>query len=83
MAGPALFTDPFAVGAVVTAVIALAFWLNRRFRLFSFFGTAILAWVLAAVGTVLGTSPARAIAVTPHPRTAWGNRSAKFAPRGF
>jgi uncharacterized membrane protein len=49
VAGAALFTDPFAVGAVVTALIALAFWLDRRFRLFSFLGTAILVITGAAV----------------------------------
>ena len=28
------------VGAVVTALVALAFWLDRRSRMFSFFGNA-------------------------------------------
>lgn len=42
MIGQALVTSPFGVGAVVTALIALTFWLDRRFRLFSFLGTAIL-----------------------------------------
>src|SRR4028118_485273 len=42
MVGQALITSPFGVGAVVTALIALTFWLDRRFRLFSFLGTAIL-----------------------------------------
>jgi uncharacterized membrane protein len=42
MSGQALITSPFGVGAVVTSLIALTFWLDRRFRLFSFLGTAIL-----------------------------------------
>ena len=42
MPGQALITSPFGVGAVVTALIALTFWLDRKFRLFSFLGTAIL-----------------------------------------
>jgi hypothetical protein len=42
MSGEALITSPFGVGAVVTTLIALTFWLDRRFRLFSFLGTAIL-----------------------------------------
>jgi drug/metabolite transporter (DMT)-like permease len=41
--------SPFGVGAVVTALIALAFWLDRRFRLFSFLGTAILVITGAAL----------------------------------
>jgi uncharacterized membrane protein len=44
-----LFTDPFAVGAVVTVLIALAFFLDRRFRVFSFFGTAIFVITGAAL----------------------------------
>ena len=48
MTGGALFTDPFAVGAVVTVLIALAFFLDRRLRLFSFFGTAIVVTTGAA-----------------------------------
>ena len=49
--GGALFTDSFAVGAVgavVTVLIALAFFLDRRLRLFSFFGTAIVVITGAA-----------------------------------
>lgn len=49
MTGDAVFTDPFAVGAVVTALIALTFFLDRRFRIFSFFGTAIMVITGAAV----------------------------------
>jgi uncharacterized membrane protein len=49
MTGGAVFTDPFAVGAVVTALIALTFFLDRRFRVFSFFGTAIMVITGAAV----------------------------------
>jgi uncharacterized membrane protein len=49
MTGGALFTDPFAVGAVVTVLIALAFFLDRRLRIFSFFGTAIMVITGAAV----------------------------------
>ena len=49
MTGGALFTDPFAVGAVVTVLIALAFFLDRRLRLFSFFGTAIVVITGAAL----------------------------------
>ncbi|MGI8911529.1 MAG: DUF819 domain-containing protein [Rubrobacteraceae bacterium] len=44
-----VFNDPFAVGAVVTALIALAFFLDRRFRVFSFFGTAIVVITGAAL----------------------------------
>ena len=40
MSGQALITSPFGVGAVVTTLIALTFWRDRRFRLFSFLGTA-------------------------------------------
>lgn len=47
--GEALFTDPFSVGAVVTVLIAFVFYVDRRFRVFSFFGTAILAITGAAV----------------------------------
>lgn len=42
MTGQALITSPFGVGAAVTALIALTFWLDRGFRPFSFLGTAIL-----------------------------------------
>src|SRR4028119_2196650 len=42
MTGQALIPSPFGVGAVVTVLIALTFWLDRRFRFFSFLGTAIL-----------------------------------------
>jgi uncharacterized membrane protein len=49
MTGDALLNDPFAVGAVVTVLIALAFFLDRRFRLFSFFGTAIFVITGAAL----------------------------------
>ena len=40
MTGGAVFDDPFAVGAIVTALIGLGFFLDRRFRVFTFFGTA-------------------------------------------
>ena len=49
MNGQALINSPFGVGAVVTALIALTFWLDRRFRLFSFLGTAILVITGAAL----------------------------------
>ena len=49
MTGEALFTDPFSVGAVVTVLIALAFFLDRRLRIFSFFGTAIMVITATAV----------------------------------
>ena len=49
MSGQALVTTPFGVGAVVTALIALVFWLDRRFRLSSFLGTAILVITGAAL----------------------------------
>jgi uncharacterized membrane protein len=49
LSGQALVTSPFGVGAVVTILIALAFWLDRRFRLFSFLGTAILVITGAAL----------------------------------
>jgi uncharacterized membrane protein len=47
--GEALFSDPFSVGAVVTLLIAFVFYVDRRFRVFSFFGTAILVITGAAV----------------------------------
>jgi uncharacterized membrane protein len=53
----ALFTDPFAVGAVVTVLIALSFFVDRRFRFFSFFGTAILVITGAAVLVNVGVIP--------------------------
>lgn len=49
MTGEALVSTPFGVGAVVTALVALAFWLDRRLRVFSFFGTAILVITGAAL----------------------------------
>ena len=49
MTGEALFTDPFSVGAVVTVLITLAFFLDRRLRIFSFFGTAIMVITATAV----------------------------------
>ena len=49
MTGEALIGSPFGVGAVVTALIALSFWLDRRFRLFSFLDTAILVITGAAL----------------------------------
>ena len=58
MTGRALLTDPFAVGAAVTALIALAFFLDRRFRPFSFFGTAILVITGAALLVNLRVIPA-------------------------
>ena len=42
MPSDALITTPFGVGAMITSLIAVSFWLDRRFRLFSFLGTAIL-----------------------------------------
>jgi hypothetical protein len=41
--------EPVRRGAVVAALIALTFWLDRRFRLFSFLGTAILVITGAAL----------------------------------
>ncbi|MBA4601211.1 DUF819 family protein [Thermoactinomyces mirandus] len=38
----ALITSPLGVGAVVTLVIWFSFWLDKKFRFFSFLGTAIL-----------------------------------------
>ena len=49
MGGEALVSTPFGVGAVVTALVALAFWVDRRFRVFAFFGTAILVITGAAL----------------------------------
>lgn len=49
MSGDALVSSPLGVGAVVTALVALAFWLDGRFRLFSFLGTAILVITGAAL----------------------------------
>ncbi len=49
MNGQVLITSPFGVGAVVTILIALTFWLDRRFRLFSFLGTAILVIIGTAI----------------------------------
>src|SRR4028118_2321378 len=59
MIGQALITSPFGVGAVVTALIALTFWLDSRFRLFSFPGTAIP--VITG-----GAAPAPAARPAPH-----------------
>ena len=58
MAEAPLITDPFGVGAMVTALIAFTFWLDRRFRVFSFFGTAILVITGAAILVNLGVIPA-------------------------
>ncbi|MGF1471279.1 MAG: DUF819 domain-containing protein [Rubrobacteraceae bacterium] len=52
-----LIASPFGVGAVVTALIAFTFWLDRRFRVFSFFGTAILVITGAAILVNLGVIP--------------------------
>lgn len=49
MSSDAWVTDPFGVGAVITVLIAVSFWLDRHFRLFSFLGTAILVISGAAV----------------------------------
>ena len=38
--GGAVFDHPFAVGPVFPALIGLAFILDRRFRVFPFFGSA-------------------------------------------
>ncbi|PTM59004.1 DUF819 domain-containing protein [Desmospora activa] len=49
MSSDAWVTDPFAVGAVITVLIAVSFWLDRHFRFFSFLGTAILVITGAAI----------------------------------
>lgn len=61
MAHEALITSPFGVGAVITALIALSFWLDRRFRLFSFLGTAILTITGGAVLVNLELIPAAVV----------------------
>ena len=57
MFGEPLITDPFGVGAVVTTLIAFTFWLDRKFRVFSFFGTAILVITGAAILVNLSVIP--------------------------
>lgn len=57
MTSEALVTSPFGVGAVITSLIALSFWLDRRFRFFSWLGTAILVITGGAVLVNLGVIP--------------------------
>lgn len=38
----ALITSPLGVGAVITLLIWVSFWLDKKYRFFSFLGTAIL-----------------------------------------
>ncbi|PTX64527.1 putative membrane protein [Melghirimyces profundicolus] len=57
MPSDALIATPFGVGAVITSLIAVSFWLDRKFRLFSFLGTAILVITGAAVLVNLGVIP--------------------------
>lgn len=38
----ALFTSPLGVGAVIMVLIWFSFWLDKKYRFFSFLGTAIL-----------------------------------------
>lgn len=57
MTSEALVTSPFGVGAVITSLIALSFWLDRRFRFFSRLGTAILVITGGAVLVNLGMIP--------------------------
>ncbi|QKG84594.1 DUF819 family protein [Kroppenstedtia pulmonis] len=61
MAHEALITSPFGVGAVITALIALSFWLDRKFRLFSFLGTAIMTITGGAVLVNLELIPAAVV----------------------
>ncbi|MDR6224133.1 DUF819 family protein [Desmospora profundinema] len=58
MSGEAWVTDPFGVGAVITVLIAVSFWLDRQIRLFSFLGTAILVITGAAILVNLQVIPA-------------------------
>ncbi|GGA33968.1 hypothetical protein GCM10007416_03380 [Kroppenstedtia guangzhouensis] len=57
MTSEALVTSPFGVGAVITSLIAISFWLDRRFRFFSWLGTAILVITGGAVLVNLGVIP--------------------------
>ncbi|OYD09452.1 DUF819 family protein [Paludifilum halophilum] len=57
MPDEALVTSPFGVGAVITSLIALSFWLDRRFRMFSWLGTAILVITGGAVLVNIGVIP--------------------------
>ncbi|MFC4077819.1 DUF819 family protein [Salinithrix halophila] len=57
MPNEALVTSPFGVGAVITTLIAVSFWLDRRYRWFSFLGTAILVITGGAVLVNLGVIP--------------------------
>ncbi|MDN4593725.1 DUF819 family protein [Polycladomyces subterraneus] len=53
----ALVTSPLGVGAVVTLLIAVSFWLDRRYRWFSWLGTAILVITGGAVLANIGVIP--------------------------
>ncbi|TCS96715.1 DUF819 domain-containing protein [Hazenella coriacea] len=50
-------TSTFGVGAVITVLIAISFWLERRFQAFSFLGTALLVITGSAVLVNLGVIP--------------------------
>lgn len=57
MTGEALVTSPFGVGAIITSLIAVSFWLDRKYRLFSFLGTAILVITGGAILVNIGIIP--------------------------
>lgn len=57
MPNDALVTSPFGVGAVITSLIAVSFWLDQKFRFFSWLGTAILVITGGAVLVNLGVIP--------------------------
>ncbi|SEN66591.1 DUF819 domain-containing protein [Lihuaxuella thermophila] len=57
MTTEALITNPTGVAAVIAGLIAISFWLDRRFRFFSYLGTAILVITGGAVLVNAGIIP--------------------------
>lgn len=60
----ALITSPAGVGAVITLLIWISFWLDQKYRFFSFLGTAILVISGGAVLVNLHVIPP---SLTDHP----------------
>ncbi|MGA8941375.1 MAG: DUF819 family protein [Thermoactinomyces sp.] len=60
----ALVSSPLGVGAVIMLLIWFAFWLDKKFRLFSFLGTAIL---VITGGAVLANFHVIPSSLTDHP----------------
>lgn len=73
MPSDALITTPFGVGAMITSLIAVSFWLDRRFRLFSFLGTAILVISGGALLVNFGVIPPSVGVDTIHPIYVFAN----------